>query len=410
MRFLLVFHILFLSNFTFSQNWNLIWNDEFNGTNLDLNKWSHDIGTGSQNGMMGWGNNERQYYKQGNSIVSNGTLKIIAKEEQQGIVDSWNNTYYYSSSRITTKDNFNFRYGKIVARIKTLDGKGFWPAFWMLPLNLNWPCDGEIDIMEQWGSNGLTNVTTGAAHVGLCPYSSSTHQYQSFSHQLNSGSFADAFHNYEVIWRPNKIEWYVDGVKFFDVSPNLFNQQYNWPFNSKNWFLILNLAITSSGPTSSTVFPNSIEVDYVRVYEEIGNVAGCTDSTAINYYPSATFNDNSCEYNVTFRLDMNNYSNNFTQPEVNGSFNNWCGSCAQMQDPDGDNIWQKTIKLSQGNYKYKYSVDNWADSENLTSNLTCILTANGYTNRILNLSSDTILDIVCWEKCKIKSCKFNNGF
>ena len=125
MRFLLVFHILFLSNFTFSQNWNLIWNDEFNGTNLDLNKWSHDIGTGSQNGMMGWGNNERQYYKQGNSIVSNGTLKIIAKEEQQGIVDSWNNTYYYSSSRITTKDNFNFRYGKIVARIKTLEVKVF---------------------------------------------------------------------------------------------------------------------------------------------------------------------------------------------------------------------------------------------------------------------------------------------
>ena len=252
MRYIAICSLLFSVNIVFAQTWNLIWSDEFNGNDLDSNYWSHEIGTGSQNGLFGWGNGELQYYQPQNSVVSNGTLKIIAQHEPNGLVDSWNNTYYYSSSRIATRDKFEFQYGKIAARIKTLDGQGFWPAFWMLPSNHSWPCDGEIDIMEQWGNNGPTNITTGAAHVGLCPYSSSNHQYQSSSYQINNGSFADNFHNYEIIWSPNKIEWFVDGSKFFEVDSNSFNQIYTWPFSSNHWYLILNLAITSSGPSSST--------------------------------------------------------------------------------------------------------------------------------------------------------------
>ena len=98
-------------------------------TTLDTNYWSHEIGTGSQNGLYGWGNGELQYYQPQNSVVNNGTLKIIAQQEPNGLVDSWNNTYYYSSSRIVTRDKFEFQYGKIAARIKTLDGQGYWPAF-----------------------------------------------------------------------------------------------------------------------------------------------------------------------------------------------------------------------------------------------------------------------------------------
>ena len=122
--------------------------------------------------MYGWGNSELQYYQPSNTEVYNGTAKIIAKLEPNGIVDSWNNTMYYSSSKITTKGIFEFKYGKVEARIKTVDGQGFWPAFWMLPSGGSWPCNGEIDIMEQWGSDGPTNTTTGAAHVGICPGSS----------------------------------------------------------------------------------------------------------------------------------------------------------------------------------------------------------------------------------------------
>ena len=112
-----------------SQTWDLVWSDEFDSNVVDQSKWTHEIGTGSQNNMWGWGNGELQYYQPQNSIVSNGSLKIVVQQEPQGLVDSWNNTYYYSSSRISTKDNFNFKYGKVEARIKTLDGEGFWPAF-----------------------------------------------------------------------------------------------------------------------------------------------------------------------------------------------------------------------------------------------------------------------------------------
>ena len=123
--------LLILPNFIFSQTWNLVWSDEFNLNSLDTSKWMHEIGTGSQYGLWGWGNNEQQYYQSANTEVNNGTLKIIAKEEPNGITDSWGNTKYYSSSRITTKNKHDFKFGKIQARIKAVDGQGFWPAFWM---------------------------------------------------------------------------------------------------------------------------------------------------------------------------------------------------------------------------------------------------------------------------------------
>ena len=109
MRFIIICSFLFSANIVLAQSWNLIWNDEFNGNDLDSNNWSHEIGTGSQNGLYGWGNGELQYYQPQNSVVSNGTLKIIAQHEPNGLVDSWNNTYYYSSSRIVTRNKFEFQ-------------------------------------------------------------------------------------------------------------------------------------------------------------------------------------------------------------------------------------------------------------------------------------------------------------
>ena len=272
MKVRIIFFLISLFVFSLNaQNWQLVWEDDFNGNSLDQSKWIHDIGTGSQYGMWGWGNGELQYYQPQNTTLNNGIAKIEVKEEPNGIIDSWSATSYFSSSKITTKGLFNFRYGKVEARIKTIDGQGFWPAFWMLPSNGSWPCDGEIDIMEQWGNDYLTNSTSGAAHLGTCPYSQSTHFYETSSSYISSGSYADDFHTYSVIWKEDTITWYVDEIELFSLNPSSYwsiPSQSAWPFNANEWYIMINLAITQAGPNTNTVLPNQIEIDYVRVYQE----------------------------------------------------------------------------------------------------------------------------------------------
>jgi 1,4-alpha-glucan branching enzyme len=103
-------------------------------------------------------------------------------------------------------------------------------------------------------------------------------------------------------------------------------------------------------------------------------------------------------YDVTFRVDMNDVSG-FTTPEVNGTFNTWCGNCNPMSDSDGDGIWETTLSIPSGNHSFKYSFDNWADQEELMSGSPCTVTSDGFTNRSLNVSADMVLDVVCWESC-----------
>ena len=291
MKKILLHIIVFLSlNSLSAQNWQLVWEDDFNGSSLNQSKWVHDIGTGSQYGMWGWGNGELQYYQPQNTTLNNGIAKIEVKEEPNGIIDSWSATSYFSSSKITTKGLFNFRYGKVEARIKTIDGQGFWPAFWMLPSNGSWPCDGEIDIMEQWGNDYLTNSTSGAAHLGTCPYSSSTHFYETSSSYISSGSYADDFHTYSVIWKEDTITWYVDEIELFSLNPSSYwsiPSQSAWPFNANEWYIMINLAITQAGPNSNTVFPNQMEIDYVRVYQEnLTNSINIDDKNKYTVFPN----------------------------------------------------------------------------------------------------------------------------
>jgi beta-glucanase (GH16 family) len=291
MKTKLLYIIVFLTiNSLSAQNWQLVWEDDFNGSSLDQSKWTHDIGTGSQYGMWGWGNGEKQYYQSQNTTVDSGIATITVKEEPNGIIDSWSAASYFSSSKITTKGLFNFRYGKVEARIKTIDGQGFWPAFWMLPSNGSWPCDGEIDIMEQWGNDYLTNSTSGAAHLGTCPYSSSTHFYETSSSYISSGSYADDFHTYSVIWKEDTITWYVDEIELFSLNPSSYwsiPSQSAWPFNANEWYLMINLAITQAGPNSNTVFPNQMEIDYVRVYQEnLTNSINIDNKNKYTFFPN----------------------------------------------------------------------------------------------------------------------------
>ena len=132
-------------------------------------------------------------------------------------------------------------------------------------------------------------------------------------------------------------------------------------------------------------------------------IGGCTSSTATNYNSNADYDDGSCNYNtnfnVTFQVDMNNVTDPFTIPEVNGTFNSWCGSCASLTDVNNDNIWDITLSVPAGYYEYKFSSDNWTIQEDLLNAGSCAVSAWGYTNRFLNITSDTILDLVCWGSC-----------
>ncbi|MDG1426094.1 MAG: family 16 glycosylhydrolase [Flavobacteriales bacterium] len=350
-RIILISCFMLYCNFLHAQNWQLVWEDDFDGIDLDLSKWMHEYGTGSQYNMWGWGNGEKQYYQAQNTTLSNGIATIEVKEEPGGIIDSWGATSYYSSSKISTKGIFDFRYGKVEARMKTIDGQGFWPAFWMLPTNGSWPCDGEIDIMEQWGGNYFTNGTTGAAHLGTCPYSQSSHFYQNFSTYISSGSYADEFHTYSVIWKEDTITWFVDDNEIFSIDPSSYwsvPSQHDWPFNSNQWYIMINLAITQGGPNANTVFPNQIQVDYVRVYQD--NITAISDVTSdanfITYsqdYLSFENRDykNLLIFNLDGRITSNHDINGKTK--VNVGYLNSGMYIIEIEDFDGNKINKKVI-------------------------------------------------------------------
>ncbi|MEP1893323.1 MAG: family 16 glycosylhydrolase, partial [Cyclobacteriaceae bacterium] len=254
--------VLFLTYVTASaQCPTLVWSDEFSGNTLDLTKWEAQIGDGCSYGICGWGNNELQYYKAENAVVSNGTLKIIAKKERV-------QSKKYTSARIRSKNLADFTFGRFEASMRLPEGQGFWPAFWMLSTNEpygGWPQSGEIDIMEYLGQH--KEEVFGTIHYGD-PYPNN--QFQGAKFELYNSDYTQAFHEFAIEWEPGVIRWYVDDVLYqtltdSDVSP------FNWPFdNGNSMHMLLNLAIGGNlpgDPDNTTPFPSQMEVDYVRVYD-----------------------------------------------------------------------------------------------------------------------------------------------
>ena len=235
---------------------NLVWWDEFDYTGLpDPSKWNMETG-GS-----GWGNNELQYYtnQESNAMVDNGILTITAKEESYGGRN-------YTSARITTQNKFDFKYGKIEARIKLPYGQGMWPAFWMLGDNISsvgWPACGEIDIMEMVGGPDKDNTV----HATLHWDNNGEHADYGQSYSLPSGIFADDFHIFSVEWNNQQIKAFMDDTQYFvaDITPSQLSEFQN------NFFIILNVAVGGNWPGSpdtTTSFPQTMEIDYIRVYQE----------------------------------------------------------------------------------------------------------------------------------------------
>jgi beta-glucanase (GH16 family) len=246
-----------LSNTMFAQCPSIIWGDEFTASSLDQTKWSYQTGDGCQEGICGWGNNELQYYQAANVTLSNGQLHITAKRER---VQSKS----YTSGRIRTINKGDWTYGRFEARIKLPHGQGLWPAFWMLPTDEvygGWPQSGEIDIMEFVAADP-TRVL-GTIHYGD-PYPNNKNQGANFV--LGSGTFPDAFHTFAIEWEQGVMRWFVDDILFLtktaqDLSP------HHWPFDQRFHFL-LNVAVGGNlgGPVDNTIFPKTMDVDFVRVY------------------------------------------------------------------------------------------------------------------------------------------------
>lgn len=282
-------------------DWQLVWSDEFDGSVIDDNKWTHEVN------CEGGGNQEKQCYTDSdeNSYVADGHLNIVALPAEEGAVQP------YTSARIITRYKADFKYGRIEMRAKAPDGQGSWPAFWMMPTDEEygeWPRSGEIDIFESVNLGAdredgtLENHVYGTIHYGKS-WPDNSHSGQAYS--LESGANpADDFHTYAIEWQEGEIRWYMDDYLYAtqrqstvrynsrDQAVGLahkgwFSEYYDqttgeltthWdaaPFN-KEFYLILNFAVGGNWPeavnelgvdASAFDASNKFEVDYVRVYQ-----------------------------------------------------------------------------------------------------------------------------------------------
>ncbi|MGA7907094.1 MAG: glycoside hydrolase family 16 protein [Candidatus Sulfotelmatobacter sp.] len=245
------------------KGWILTWSDEFNGPNnsaVDPTKWV------LESGGWGWGNQELEYYtaRRENAYVAHGKLVIKAVREKYTGPDGVSRDY--TSARLKTLGKFSQTYGRFEARIKIPRGQGMWPAFWMLGEDIGtigWPACGEIDIMENIGKE--PGIVHGSIHgpgytgsVGLeAPY-----------RLPGRRKFADHFHLYAVEWEPDAIRLYVDKHLYVTRTRADLRPGWKWVFDHP-FFLLLNLAVGGDWPGSpdaTTVSPQVMLVDYVRVY------------------------------------------------------------------------------------------------------------------------------------------------
>jgi beta-glucanase (GH16 family) len=247
------------------EGYTLIWSDEFNGKNgsqPDPSKWTYDIGGN------GWGNRELEYYtgRRENARIENGNLVITAREEPYRGPSGAD--FDYTSARLKTQGLFSQTYGRFEARIKLPAGQGLWPAFWMLGDNFGsagWPKCGEIDIMENVGKE--PRINHGSLHG---PSSTNATSDLTATIALPAGqTLSNDFHVYAIEWEPEAIRFYVDANLYATFSAAQWPPGGTWVFDHR-FFLILNVAVGGDWPGSpddTTEFPQTMLVDYVRVYK-----------------------------------------------------------------------------------------------------------------------------------------------
>ena len=246
---------------TTTGEYTLVWSDEFNYTGLpDNSKWSYD----TDGNAGGWGNNEKQYYTKErleNSEVKGGMLFINA------IKENYQPGFNYTSARLVTRTKGDWLYGKVEVRAKLPDGRGMWPAIWMLPTDWaygNWPASGEIDIMENVGYDPY--VIVASAHTQAYNHVQGTQK----SATTRVNDCYTAFHNYILEWEASEYRIYIDDKLLFTFK-NEGKGFTVWPFD-KRFHLLLNVAVGGNWGGAQgiddTIFPRTMVVDYVRVYQK----------------------------------------------------------------------------------------------------------------------------------------------
>ena len=249
----------------------LIWSDEFNGTTApsapNSQNWTYDTGPAR------WNKELETYCAYGSStapcdtknpnayVGTDGYLHIVARNPSSGV---------YTSARLKSEGLQSFQFGRIEARIKMPEGQGMWPAFWMLGNDItkvDWPACGEMDIMESIGSKPSTNYGSihGTGFTGTAIGSAYT--------LPNNVKFGDAFHTFGILWSPKVLKYYVDSPTnvYATYTPSSLPKGAVWPFDDGKFFFILNVAVGGDWPGSpdkTSVFPQEMLVDYVRVYAE----------------------------------------------------------------------------------------------------------------------------------------------
>jgi beta-glucanase (GH16 family) len=246
-------------------DWKLAWSDEFESNTIDKNIWNFQVVE------AGRFNDEWQRYTDSNdnAYIENNCLVIKAVHESD-----FHGMNQYTSARLHTANKRVLKYGKIVARIKLPQGKGIWPAFWMLGANIDenggdtpWPQSGEIDILELYGSKDDAVIEANAHYADEFGEHG---MMGAASFKLEKGKFADAFHIFELVWDASRIAWFVDGQQFasMPISSDELSEFH------KEFFILLNIAVggTHAGrPDATTTFPQYMYVDWVRVYEKKGS-------------------------------------------------------------------------------------------------------------------------------------------
>jgi hypothetical protein len=230
-----------------------VWSDEFDGAEINQLNWTQDVGNGY--GLEYWTS------RPDNAVVQNGCLVIIAKPEQY-------NSRSYTSALLESMTKADFLYGRIEARIKLPVGQGIWPAFWMMPtygVYGGWPHSGEIDILETINAGDIVHGTMHFTNT------QGQHTSSGGTYSANGLVFANDYHVYAIEWDPNEIRWYVDDVKYFSQTNwSSDTNPYPAPFNQQ-FYIILNVAVGGNWagpPDATTVFPQRMFVDWVRVYQK----------------------------------------------------------------------------------------------------------------------------------------------